>query len=101
MFHQVLDFLGIRNLLYHLHTASQSLVEILCGQNGCLSLSLGMSTVIYESSAVCNDSDEFVQLGESSCDVFWGMTCNMYMSDFQIFCRNVKLCCRPAGWLLC
>jgi len=36
LFHQILHFLYIRNLLYHLHTASQSLVTILCGVVDCL-----------------------------------------------------------------
>jgi hypothetical protein len=30
-----------------------------------------MSAVVDESSAVCNDSDESVQLGKSLGDVFW------------------------------
>jgi hypothetical protein len=36
----------MRNLLYHLHTASQSLVKILCGQSGCWPVGLGMSKLI-------------------------------------------------------
>ena len=36
-----------------------------------LPVGLRMSAVDDESSAVCNNPDEFVQLGESSCDVFW------------------------------
>ena len=34
LFHPFLPFLWIRNLLYHLHTASLRLVKILCGQSG-------------------------------------------------------------------
>jgi hypothetical protein len=60
-----------------------------------------MSAVVDESSAVCNDSDEFVQLGKSLGNVFWRFQkCNMYISDFQVFCESVDHCCRPAGWLL-
>ena len=60
-----------------------------------------MPAVVDNSSAVCNNSDEFVQIGESLCDVFWRLSkCNMCISDFQIFCGSVDLCCRPAGWLL-
>jgi hypothetical protein len=40
------------------HTASPSLVKILFGQSGCLPVGLGMSAIVDESSAVCNDSDE-------------------------------------------
>ena len=54
-FHPFLPFLWIRNLLYLLHTASQSQVKILCGQSGWLHVGLGRSAVEYESSAVCND----------------------------------------------
>ena len=57
MFHQVLHFSSIRNLLYHLHTASSSLVKILCGQSGCLPVGLGKSAIVNESFAVCDDSD--------------------------------------------
>jgi hypothetical protein len=64
MFYQVLHFMGIRNLLYHLHT-SQSLVKILCGESGCLPVGFGRSAVVDESSAVCTDCDEFVELGKS------------------------------------
>jgi hypothetical protein len=32
-----------------------------------------MSAVVDESSAVCNDSDEFVQLGEFLRDVIWSL----------------------------
>ena len=51
---------GVRNLLYHFHTASQSLVQFLCGEDGCLPVGLGLSAVMYEFSAVSNDSDESV-----------------------------------------
>ena len=60
-------------MLYHLHTASQSLVQILCGEGGSSPVGLGISTVTYESSAVCDDSDESVQLGESCGNVI----CNL------------------------
>jgi len=73
MFHQVLHFLCMKNLLYHLHTVSQSLINILCGEGGWLRVGLVMFAVIYESSAVCNDSDESVQLGKSLCNVFWSL----------------------------
>jgi len=63
--------LCIRNLLYHLHTASLRLVKILCGQSGSLPVGLGKSAVVNKPSAVCNDSDEPVELGESLGDVFW------------------------------
>jgi hypothetical protein len=69
-FCQVLNFLCKGNLLYHLHTASQSLVQILSGESGGLPVGLGMSAVIDESSAVCNDSDEFIQFGEFLRDIF-------------------------------
>jgi len=73
MFHQVVHFLWMKNLLYHLHTASQSLIKILCGEGGCLPVGLEMFAVIYESSKVCNDSDGSVQLGKSFCNVFWSL----------------------------
>ena len=71
MFHQVFHFLCIGNLLYHLHTASLRLVKILCGQSGRLPVGPEMPAVVDESSAVCDDSDELVELGESLCYVFW------------------------------
>jgi len=71
--HEVLHFLGIRSFLDHLHTASLRLVKILCGQSGHLPVGLGKSAVVDKSPAVCNDSDEPVELGKSLCDIFWGL----------------------------
>jgi len=61
-FHQILSFLCIRILLCHLHTASQSLVEILCEEDSWLPLGLGIYAVSYKSLAVSNYSGESVQL---------------------------------------
>jgi len=72
-FHKVLHFLCIRNMLHNLHTASQSLIKILCLANGCLPVGLEISAVVCESSAVCSDSDESTQLREFLCDVFWSL----------------------------
>jgi hypothetical protein len=70
-----------------LHTASQSLVKILCGQSGCLPVGLGMSAVDDESSAVCNDSDEFLNLA-NLCVVTSGgcrsTTCTFFISRLSV-----------------
>ena len=70
LFSEILDFLCERNLLLHLQTASQILVQILFGEGGCLPVGLGLPAVVYESSEASNESDESVQLGEFLVDVF-------------------------------
>jgi len=45
----------------------------LCGEGGYLPVGLRIYAVVYESSAVCNDSDESVQLGEFGCDAIWNL----------------------------
>jgi len=41
-----------------------------CGEGGSLPVGLGIPAVTYESSSVCNDSDENIQHGESLGDIF-------------------------------
>ena len=63
------QFLYIRNLLYHLHTASQNLVKILCGRVvGCLLPLRCMQLVNLLQYAVTLMS--LLSFGESLCDVF-------------------------------
>ena len=58
LFHQFFEFLCIRNLISHLHTASENLVKILCTEGGYLPLGHGISADVW-SSAVCIHSDEY------------------------------------------
>jgi hypothetical protein len=70
---------------------------MLCGKSGCLHVGLGLSVVVDEPSAVCNDSNESAKPGKPLCDVFFSMDeCNMYISNFQVVCGSVELCGRPA-----
>jgi len=44
---------------------------MLCGEGGSLPVVLGIPAVTYESSSVCNDSDENNEIEESLGDNFW------------------------------
>jgi len=67
LINSILHFLCISNLLYHFHRANQSLVDKFCVEDFWLPVALGISAVAYETLAVCNYSNEPVQIGEILC----------------------------------
>jgi hypothetical protein len=87
LFRQFLHFLCLRNLLYHLHTASQSLVKILCGQSGGCLLALGCLQLminLLQYAITLRSSFNLANLRVMSSGCYWSAQCTFLTSRCSV-----------------